>query len=337
DSIDADTVFAAASMSKWIAAHAMMTLVENGRVDLDAPVSGYLTRWQLPASPFNNDAVTVRRLLSHTAGLNDNLGFGDYALDERLPSLEEELDRPRGSSGESVSIAVTTEPGSEWNYSGGSYLLLELLIEELTGDRYSRYVNEAIFKPLGMARANFDPLGKTDNHAGIYLLDGSQIASHQYASSAATGLVVSSDDLTKFVLSQVKQTAAASPLRASTLAAMRVPHGRTSGVDIWGLGTILYAPTKEGDFIFGHDGANDPAINTAARINPDTGAAIIVLASGHPSVATNIGSQWVLWQTGYPDVLATDAVLASMVTPAILGCIVILMCFVIIGFRQRQR
>ena len=102
------------------------------------------------------------------------------------------------------------------------------------------------------------------------------------------------------------------------------------------MGTILYAPTNNGDFIYGHDGANDPAINAAVRINPDTGDAIIVHASGHPAVATNIGSEWVLWQTGLPDVLATDAVFASMAVPALAGCVFILILIVIAGLRLRN-
>lgn len=336
-SIDADTVFAAASMSKWFAAHTMMTLVDAGHADLDAPVSQYLTRWQLPDSAFNADGVTIRRLLSHTAGLNDNLGFGEYSLQEPLPSVEEELSNPRASSGEPVSMAITTEPGSEWSYSGGSYLLLELLIEEISGQTYEDYVSNAVFTPLDMARASYEVLDTVANNAGLYEVDGSMIASPRYASSAATGLVISSADLAKFVLSQIALDGTAAPVRPEIQRAMRAPHGRTLGADIWGLGTILYAPTSNGDFIFGHDGANDPAVNAAARINPDTGDAIIVLASGHPSVATNVGSEWVLWQTGVPDVLATDAVFASMAVPAVIGCVLILVLIVIIGRRSRTR
>ena len=335
-SVDANTQFTAASMSKWIAAHAMMTLVQDGRADLDAPISQYLTRWRLPTSAFNNDGVTIRRLLSHTAGINDNLGFGEYGSDEPLPSLEDELGNPRASSGEPVSIAVTTEPGSAWNYSGGSYLLLELLIEEISGRRYENYVQHAIFNPLKMTRAGYGNLDSDANSAGLYLADGSKTASPRYASNAATGLVISSGDLARFVLSQIAQSGIANPNALATLSAMRVPHGRTLGADIWGLGTILYAPTQTGDFLFGHDGANDPAINTAARINPDTGDAIVILASGHPSIATNIGSEWVLWQTGLPDVLATEAVLASMAVPAVTGSGLILLLTGLVALRRRR-
>ncbi len=75
------------------------------------------------------------------------------------------------------------------------------------------------------------------------------------------------------------------------------------GVDIWGLGTVLYAPTDHGGHIFGHDGANEPAISATVRINPKTEDAIIVLATGSRALASQLGAEWVFWQTGLPDIL----------------------------------
>ena len=80
--VNADTLFSLASMSKWFAAYGAMLLVEQGKVALDTPVTEILTRWQLPPSEFDNSGVTLRALLSHTAGLDDGLGFGDYTADE---------------------------------------------------------------------------------------------------------------------------------------------------------------------------------------------------------------------------------------------------------------
>lgn len=77
--VDGDTLFQVASLSKLITAWGVMTLVESGKLDLDAPVWKYLKRWQLPASKFDNNGVTVRRLLSHTAGLTDGLGYAGFA------------------------------------------------------------------------------------------------------------------------------------------------------------------------------------------------------------------------------------------------------------------
>ena len=107
-------------MSKWVTAVGVMQLVHQGRIDLDAPVARYLTRWTLPTSRFGLNGVTARRLLSHTAGLTDGLGFADYRLDERIPPLEESLRAPRASTGQPRAIAVAYEPGSRWQYSSPS-------------------------------------------------------------------------------------------------------------------------------------------------------------------------------------------------------------------------
>jgi CubicO group peptidase (beta-lactamase class C family) len=118
--VDRDTIFPTASMSKWITAWAVMKLVEDGKLDLDCPVNDYLSRWQLPRSEFDNRKVTTRLLLSHTAGLTDGLGFGDYLPTEVVPRIEQSLTSPRATSSEAVAIATGIEPGTEWRYSGGA-------------------------------------------------------------------------------------------------------------------------------------------------------------------------------------------------------------------------
>lgn len=337
DQIDRDTVFLTASMSKWFAANAVMKLVQEGQIDLDAPVSSYLTRWEFPPSDFDNDLVTTRHLLSHTAGLTDGLGFGDYASDEILPSLEESLSNPRASTDREVEIAVKAQPGTQWTYSGGGYLILQLLLEEVTDMSFEEYMSQSFFIPLEMTRSTYSYINDIENNAGSYDRNGEQTPLYQYASSAATGFATSVADLSKFVLAQLSDRDTNGILNRDTLENMREPHGRTSGIDIWGLGTILYAPAANGDFVFGHDGANDPAINSTARINPDSADAIIMLETGHPSLATNIGSQWVLWQTGYPDVLDSDAVVESMYLPGLLGLVLLLLASIYLGARHYRQ
>ena len=77
--VDGSSVYQVASLGKWITAWGVMVLVEEGAIDLDTPISDYLTRWQLPESAFDHSGVTVRRLLSHTAGLTDGLGYDGFA------------------------------------------------------------------------------------------------------------------------------------------------------------------------------------------------------------------------------------------------------------------
>lgn len=338
ETIDRNTVFATASLSKWITAHAVMKLVEQGKLDLDRPVESYLTRWSLPASSFSSRDVTVRRLLSHTAGLTDGLGFGDYRLDEALPTLEEALAAPRASAGRpSAPIAVGIEPGTQFQYSGGGYLLLELLVEELSGERFETFVNREVLQPLRMARSGYADLSATTNSAMSYFADGRPAPIYRYASRAATGFTTSASDMVRFVLAQLRMVEG-SPLAKTTLESMRTAEATSMGVDIWGLGTVLYAPTKDGGAIFGHDGANDPAISATVRINPKTEDAIIVLATGSRVLASQLGAEWVFWQTGLPDILTIPTEIRR-VMPLLGGgaCAIVLLAFVPVWRKRRRR
>lgn len=90
--VDTETVFQAASMSKPFTALGILSLVKNGRIKLDANVNDYLVSWKVPENSFTKDEkVTVRRLLSHTAGLTDGNGFPGYEVGSPLPSLVEIL------------------------------------------------------------------------------------------------------------------------------------------------------------------------------------------------------------------------------------------------------
>ena len=322
DPVDEDTLFSTASFSKWVTAMGVMSLVESNSINLDAPVSSYLSRWSLPESGFDNDRVTPRGLLSHTAGLTDGLGFGDYEASESLPTLEEALRKPRASSAADVAIAVGVEPGTEFIYSGGGYLILQLLIEELSGRSFGDYVQASILDPAGMRRSSYEFIARLENTSASYNPDGSRAPSYKYASPAATGLSSSISDLSSLASKMLSDESGV--LSSASIEAMREPHGFILGAGIWGLGTILYAPTPGGDYVFGHDGANDPAINSTVRLNPDTADAIVLLVSGHPTLASNIGSEWVLWQTGYPDFLSTEKALRSALLPIFCGSLVLI-------------
>lgn len=336
DSVDRDTVFATASMSKWITAWGVMKLVEEGKLDLDRPVENYLSRWHLPPSQFDNRSVTARRLLSHTAGLTDGLGFGDYRPDESLPSLEQSLTNPRASSAEPVAIAVGIEPGSKWRYSGGGYLLLELLIEEISGESFEAFMSRALFQPLGMTRSGYYDLGQVENTAKSYDTNGHPTTSYRYASKAATGFNTSAGDLAKLVLAHFPATTD-KPLAQSTIDAMRKTHAKMYGiVDVWGLGTMLFAPTSSGAFVFGHDGSNEPAINVSVRIHPDTQNGIIVLETGNETLATRLGSEWVFWQTGIPDFLDIPQELRRVIPVLLGGAFVIPLASLLIALRWHR-
>ena len=153
-----DTLFQAGSISKSLTAWGILHLVDEGRLLLDDPVGKYLTKWKLSNSEFNNNEVTIRRLLSHTAGLSPHKGYLGVAPGKHLDSIEESLS---GKGWLNEPVEVTNKPGSETIYSGGGYTILQLVIEEVTGIPFDRYMEEQIMKPLGMKSSSFYNVLKT--------------------------------------------------------------------------------------------------------------------------------------------------------------------------------
>ncbi len=335
--IDGRTVFQVASLGKWLTAWGVMVLVEEGEIDLDAPVSTYLSRWDLPASEFDASEVTVRRLLSHTAGLIDSLGYDGFDRAQDRQTLEASLttaeDASPGNDGRTI---LGSEPGSAWNYSGGSYTLLQLVIEEVSGTSFAAFMQDRVFEPLAMERTTFDhdaaiELGLAQN----FLPDGSTQPFRWYTALAATSLFTTSEDLARFISAQAPGVSNA-VLSAETMALIREPHASEMGADIWGLGAMLYASNNAGDFIIGHDGSNEPAINTAARFDPATGDGIVILSTGDAMLATDIGGEWVFWKTGNVDSLTFASRLPTALAIFAAGVIAILLFGALISWKRRR-
>lgn len=340
--VDGDSLFQAASMSKWITAWGVMTLVEKGRIDLDVPVSRYLTRWHLPASKFDNDGVTVRRLLSHTAGLTDDLGFRGFAPVHQLPTIEQELTQAKDAQpGASGITRVEVQPGTNWRYSGGGYLMLQLLIEEVTQEPFNDYMRHAVFQPLGMKASTFvDP--DPANLADFYNADGSKAIHYKFTALAAASLYTSVADMTRFLQAQISGSKGEAPgrgvLTPITLKAMRMPHAFLYGIPVWGLGETLYVPNGADSYIVGHDGSNYPAINTTARIDPATGDGLVVLETGNSRLAMEIGGEWVFWRTGIFDLQTLVLFCGRNILIALLsGVLVILITAALAIWRGRRR
>ncbi|WP_143435301.1 serine hydrolase domain-containing protein [Henriciella aquimarina] len=335
--IDGDSLFQVASLSKWLSALGVMRLVENGRISLDAPVSTYLTRWSLPPSPYDNEGVTVRRLLSHTAGLGDGLGYNGFATKEAMQTLEASLTRAADASpGAEGSVRLVQAPGAKWTYSGGGYTLLQLLVEEVSGQSFSTFMDENIFDPLGMQRTTYDldearEMGLAEN----YRPDGETEPLRYYTALAAASAFTSANDLAALMKAHLPSAAGQENgvLTQETLNQMRRPHASQLGADIWGLGVMLYAPNNSGGFIVGHDGNNEPAINTAVRLDPETGDAIIILETGNNLLATRLAGEWVFWKTGNVDNLMFVSELETTIRTVIIGAILLLIAGILYAVR----
>jgi len=141
-----ETLFQAASISKSVTAFAALQLVEQGKLNLDEDVNLKLVSWKVPENAFTrNEKVTLRRLLSHTAGLNV-ASFGGYLASEPLPTTAQVLDGQKPASNEPV--RVDNIPGKEFRYSGGGYVAVQLLLMDVTHKTFPELMHELVFEPL---------------------------------------------------------------------------------------------------------------------------------------------------------------------------------------------
>lgn len=147
--IDSNTAFSTASISKPVTATIVAMLAEQGKLELDAPVSQYLRRWSIPTSQFTqNKPITFRHLLTHTAGTSQG-GFADFNLGDDIPTPIESLNGIKLLRYNSP-ISVNFTPESDWEYSGGGYVIAQIAIEDITGKSLQQLAEDMIFTPLNM-------------------------------------------------------------------------------------------------------------------------------------------------------------------------------------------
>ena len=147
------TLFQAASMSKAFAATAILQLVEQGKLDLDEDVNNRLRAWKIPPSAYTAEQkVTLRRLLSHTAGMTVG-GFPGYAAGKPVPSLVQILDGSPPSN--TPAIRSFEAPGGAYAYSGGGYTVAQLAIVEAAGKPYPELLQDRVLGPAGMRQSTF--------------------------------------------------------------------------------------------------------------------------------------------------------------------------------------
>jgi CubicO group peptidase (beta-lactamase class C family) len=273
--VTAGTRFQAASLSKPVSAWGVLRLVESGRIGLDEPVTGHLRRWRPPPAPFDAESLTVRRLLSHTAGLSVH-GYVGQPADRPLPSIAASL---AGETGDSFPVELLEEPGRGWLYSGGGYSLLQLLVEELTGRTFADHLGAEVLAPLGMTASGFR-WSRTAETARPHDADGGPVPDFAFAEQAAAGLVTTAPDLARFAAAALAGPRGEPPGRG-VLSPMMVRLALTAAPGTegrWGLGYGL-GHLPSGDRLAYHEGANR-GWRAGLALLPDRRTAMVALANG---------------------------------------------------------
>ncbi|AZB44749.1 class A beta-lactamase-related serine hydrolase [Bacillus sp. FJAT-42376] len=153
ETVTADTVFSACSISKFAAAMLAIRLVSEEILALDEEVNRRLKSWEIPMNGFEQP-VTLRLLLSHQSGIKDPEGsFMELDDSQPSPSIREILNGITRYCPQPVQIQY--EPGTEFHYSDAGFCVLEQLMEDVTGIAYEDLVRSKVLNPLGMDRSTF--------------------------------------------------------------------------------------------------------------------------------------------------------------------------------------
>lgn len=253
--VDINTLFQAASISKPVAASGAMKLVEKGEIDLDADINTYLSEWKVEENEFTVDEkVTLRRLLTHNAGLTVH-GFRGYASGEEVPTTTQILkgEKPANSD----AILPDTYPGTIKRYSGGGYTVMQKMIEEKTGGDIADYLQKMVLDKTGMKHSTYKqplPEDMRENASFGYRSDGTLVEGnwHTYPEQAAAGLWTTPSDLAHFAISMQQAYKGSENEFIGPEIAQQIIKEQVPGQ---GLGPAI---TTHGDTVwFGHGGANE--------------------------------------------------------------------------------
>jgi CubicO group peptidase (beta-lactamase class C family) len=278
------SVFQMASISKGMTAVAVMQLVEQGKVDLDAPVTEYLPYFTMADARYRD--ITVRQLLSHTSGLADDFGHELKDVPDPMAQAVRDL----------ADQALLSAPGDAWSYSRVGFTLLGQVIAEVTGMRFEDYMQQKILTPLGMEHATFlaaevDPdLGVTKyvnkKGGGVAV---NQIQDCDARDAPACMLHANCEDMARWARAHLNRGEldgvrilnaesydelwgpVASTPYAGYLGPVYGPPWQTYGLG-WAMGKL------QGHWLVGHTGGVY-GTNTQIQMAPDDGLAVIVLAN----------------------------------------------------------
>ena len=276
--VTTSTLFQAGSISKPVSALAALHLVEAGTVSLDGNVNDKLKSWKVPDNRFTaTEKVTLRRLLSHSAGLTVH-GFPGYDVAERVPTVVQVLDGAPPAN--TAPIRVDTTPGAIWRYSGGGFTVMQLMVGDVTGQPFPQFLQTTVLGPAGMTSSSFEqplPNAKATLTAAGYYADGSPVRGrwHVYPEMAAAGLWTTPTDLAKWAI-EVQETLAGRGhgIISSAMARQFVTEqkgGSGLGVGVQGTGRNLR---------FSH-GGRDEGFDALLEAGAETGDGVAIMINAN--------------------------------------------------------
>jgi CubicO group peptidase (beta-lactamase class C family) len=319
DSVNADTLFQAGSISKPLAAMGTLHLVQEGKLSLDADINTGLTSWKLtPSTAAPGATVTLRELLTHTAGLTVH-GFPGYAAGASVPTLVQVLNGEAPAN--TAPIRMDSVPGKDWRYSGGGYTVMQQLVIDTVKEPFTQFLHDTVLTPIGMSHSTYQqplPESLLSNAAMPYNGDGTAVPGgpHTYPEMAAAGLWTTPSDLCRYIIEvQNSLNGKANHVLSQSMTQQMLTPGKGN----WGLGVELGGSSAEP--WFSHGGVNEgyESLFVGYDRNGD-GAAVMTNGQGGIRLASEVMSaiateyNWPDWRpTERTEVKVDPAVLAHYV------------------------
>ncbi len=284
--VSTETIFEAASTSKFVTAVLALNFVQKGLIDLDKNVNDYLQSWKIPENEFTQvEEVTLRRLLTHKAGLPST----NFSHDDSIayPTL---LNVLNGTSPAMNAPAIPELiPGSQWQYSNVAYDVIQLIIEDISGKSFEENAKDIIFNLLGMTSSTFVYPLKSEmikHEAMPHDADGNSLEPSMHLTALAHGgLLTTPTDLAKFtneIMLSFKGKSEKILSQETTQLLFKNEFDldpRMFGMPISeGLGILLIE--ENNDTVFAHPGSNLPGLNCWLIGWLEKGNAIIVMTNG---------------------------------------------------------
>jgi CubicO group peptidase (beta-lactamase class C family) len=256
------TPFQAGSISKPVFALAVMRLMEMGKLALDTDVNDYLASWRVPTNEGWTPRITLRHLLSHTAGTTVH-GFAGYPAHGPRPTVPLVLNGEFPANNQPVVVDLL--PGTQFRYSGGGTTIAQQVVVDVTNRPFADLMRELILDPLGMTDSTFEqplPSEMAARAATAHPWNGVQTRGgwHVYPEMAAAGLWTTAGDLARLgteVMRTLWGDRSPLGLKQDTVAEMLRPQlpDQKVGQDFVGLGWFCAGQGDE--FKFGHQGGNE--------------------------------------------------------------------------------
>ncbi|MBL8268635.1 serine hydrolase domain-containing protein [Steroidobacter sp.] len=270
-------MYSLASISKPITTTGLMTLVQAGKVNLDAPANDYLGNAKLRARVGDARDATVRRLGNHTSGMPGYSQF--YYVDEgyRPPSRDETIRRYAD---------ISYLPGERYQYSNLGYGVLDYIIERVSGLSYAEYMRREVFIPLGMTRTsvNIGP-GLEAFTATRYGSDGVPLPFYEFDHPGASAVFSSAHDLVRFGLFHLQQRQR-DQKAILTDRSIEEMHRQTAKPGPNGYGFGFFVNTRSGQRVVTHSGGMT-GVSTQLLLLPDAKLAIVVLSNSMSPLTTS--------------------------------------------------